>query len=115
MAEEIAKTYLLETELLDISVPTDKNFDFIAIPKRDFTKVIAIEVKASKYKKSEIVRAYKSIRQTLSEKRFPVIMFYINYIDKTGFIEVINRQLTDKLIPLTRDNLNDEIKRITNA
>jgi hypothetical protein len=113
MAEEIAKTYLLETGLLDISVPSDRRFDFVAMTKKNFDTVIAIEVKASKYKKSEIIREYKTKRESFAKKKFPVIMFYINYIDKTGLIEVINGKLTDNLIPLTTDNLINEIKKIT--
>lgn len=113
MAEEIAKTYLLETGLLDISTPSDRKFDFVAIFKKDFNKVIAIEVKASKYRKSEILREYRTIRESYTMNRFPVIMFYINYIDKTGLIEVIQEKLTDNLIPLTTDNLIKEIEKIT--
>lgn len=113
MAEEIAKTYLLETGLLDISTLSDKQFDFIAISKKDFNTIIGIEVKASQYRKSEILREYRKIRNKYRDNHFPVIMFYINYMDKTGLIEVINGNLSDNLIPLTTDNLIKEIKRIT--
>jgi len=113
IAEEIVKTYLLETGLLDISVPSDRKFDFVAISKSDFSKVIAIEVKASKYSKSEIIREYRTLRESFAKIGFPVIMFYINYLDKTGLIEIINKTLTDTLILLSRDNLINEIEKIT--
>lgn len=115
MAEEIAKTYLLETGLFDISIPSDGKFDFIARSKDDFNKIIAIEVKASKYSKSEILREYKKSRQGFLEKNLPVIMLYINYADKTGLIEVINKKLTDNLVPLTTDNLMQEMQKITSS
>lgn len=112
IAEQIAKVYLFETNLVEIYETQDKDFDFLCILKNDFQKSIAVEVKSSQYSKSEILRKYKPLRQNLLQSKIPVIMFYINYIDKTGYIEVLHRELKNKLTVLTTQNLILEIQSI---
>ena len=114
MAEEIAKTYLLATGLIDINKSSDKNYDLFAMPKQDFNKRIGIDIKASQYSKSEILKEYKKTRESYVNTNIPVIMFYINAMDKTGLIEVIDNKLTDDLISLSTDSLTKEINKITN-
>lgn len=105
MATEIVKTYLLENGKFEISVPSDRQFDLIAIDKYNFRNVIGIEIKASKYSRNELLKAYLTTRENLSKAELPVIIFYINSVDRTGYIELLNKKVTDELLPLNTDNL----------
>src|SRR5687768_6837933 len=112
MAEQIAKTYLLQIDFLSLNEDPTRKFDFLVLKKEDTTKQIGIEVKASRYRRSELLREYFEKRKRFKANRFPVIMFYIDYMERTGCIEVINKSLNDNLIDLNTANLSKEIKQL---
>lgn len=112
MAEQIAKSYLHETELLDVSQNEDERFDFICMMKKNIRYIFAVEVKASQYNKSEILRKYKKTREKYMNKNIPILMFYINYIDRTGYFEFIKNELSKELIILNTQNLKKEIENL---
>ena len=113
MAEEIAKSYLLGTNIVQLHKVDSGKFDFIITKRDSHYKRIGIQVKGSKYTKRELLKIYRLERQRCVRNKFPVIMLYINYDTKKGLIEVIDKRLTDQLIPLTTEILKREIKRIT--
>jgi hypothetical protein len=112
MAEEIAKVYLFEANFIEI-IEQDNKFDFLIMDKQNRKSIIGIDIKSSKYKETKLLEIYSKKRQEYTENKFPVIIMYINYIDKTGFFEVINKRLTNNLIILNTTNFKAEIKKLT--
>jgi len=112
MAEQIAKSYLYETELLDIYQNEAERFDFICMMKNNIRNIFAVEVKASQYSKSEIIRAYKKTREKYLNENIPVLMLYINHIDKTGYFEFIKKEFSKELTDLNTCNLKTAIKNL---
>lgn len=115
MAEQIAKSYLYETQLLDVYQNEREQFDFVCMMKQDIRHVFAVEVKASQYNKSEIVRTYRKTREKFINSQIPVLMLYINYIDRTGYFEFIQRDFSKELSFLTTQNLKTAIKSLNFA
>lgn len=115
MAEQIAKSYLYETELLEVYQNEREQFDFVCMMKQDIRHVFAVEVKASQYSKSQIIRTYRKTREKFVDFKIPVLMLYINYIDRTGYFEFIQRELSKELSILTTQNLKTAIKSLNFA
>ncbi len=105
MAEQIVKTYLLETNMLEVHESDKDKFDFLCLFTNDVKKVFAVEVKSSQYTKSELLRKYQKQRESYHDIGFAVFMFYINYVDKTGYFEIIKGELKNELILLNTENL----------
>lgn len=115
MAEQVAKSYLYETRLLDIYQNDADQFDFVCTMKEDVSKIFAVEVKSSLYTKSEIIRKYQKIRETYSKINLPILMLYINYLDKTGYFEFIAKGIKEDIITLNTSNLKTAISSINFA
>lgn len=115
MAEQIAKSYLYETGLLDVYQNEIEGFDFICMLKNNLNNIFAVEVKASQYTKSQILKQYKKTREKFLKTNMPVLMLYINYIDRTGYFEFINKKLLEELQILNTINLKTEIENLTFA
>lgn len=113
MAEQIAKSYLYETELIEVYQNEQESFDFICMMKNDIRNVFAVDVKASQYNKSEITRVYKKTREKYLKASVPVLMLYINHIDRTGYFEFIKNQLCKELSDLNTNNLKSAIKNLS--
>ena len=105
MAEQIAKLYLYETELLDVYQSDSQKFDFVCMFKEDMTKTFGVEVKSSKYSKRQIIKVYSKVRNESLRVKIPILMLYINYEDKTGYFEFIYDRLNEDLTVLTTQNL----------
>ena len=110
MAENIAKTYLYETGMLDVYQNEDQRFDFVCMLKSNLRNIFAVQIKASQYNKSEITRLYRKDRQQNLNYDIPILMLYINHIDKTGYFEFIFKILSDELKVLNTDSLKNEIR-----
>jgi len=100
-AEEIAKVFLLNSGLVSLLPDFDNKFDFLAISNKTPDKKILIEVKATKYPKSELKKAFIKTRNQLSHTNLPAVLMYINYDNENGYFE------TFKHIP---HNKNQEIQ-----
>lgn len=113
MAEQIAKAYLYETQLLDIYLSDNREFDILCIFKNNVKIIFAVDVKSSQYTKSQIFMRYKKDREKHINNNFPILMLYINYVDKTGYFEFIRDKLNNDLYVLTTENLKLEINNLT--
>lgn len=109
MAENIAKTYLFETNMLNIYEGQDEDFDFVCMLKMNRSVIFGVTIKAAQYSQAEILRKYKNIRQRSLKMQVPVLMFYINPVDKTGFFEFIKDKLAESLTVLDSQNLKSSI------
>lgn len=113
MATEVVKSYLLGANLGNIKKENSRKFDFVLFPIENSNKPIGIEIKGSKYPKSKLLSTYRKQRIQYVGMENPVIMFYVDYLTKRGFFEIINEELTNRLIPLNTENLKREIEKIT--
>jgi hypothetical protein len=86
-AEEIAKVFLLNSGLVSLLPDYENNHDFVAISKKRPDKKIIIEVKATKYPKSELKKAFIKTRNQLSHSTLPALLMYINYDNENGYFE----------------------------
>lgn len=112
-AEEIAKVYLLNSNLLTLLPESDDQFDFFAISKNQPARKIAVEVKATKYAKGDIKRVFNGTRNKFSEYPFPVILMYINNDKENGYFEIFNNGLSSHEIePLETERLREKISGI---
>lgn len=109
MAENIAKTYLYETQMLTIYEGEDGDFDFICMLRSDRSVVFGVNIKAAQYTASEIFRKYKSIREKSVNMQIPILMLYINPVDRTGLFEFIWKRLGHNLSELNSINLKTAI------
>ena len=113
MAENIAKTYLYETEMLTIYEGNQDDFDFICMLKTNRSSIFGVLLKASQYTQAEILRKYKEIRKQSLKTEIPVLMMYINPVDRTGFFEFIKDKLGEQLTILDSKNLKSAIAQIS--
>jgi hypothetical protein len=79
-------------------------FDLIAILK-DTKKVVGITVKATDYSETRILSHYRKTRESVVLEKMPVLIFYVDSINKKGFFETINGKLNNQLFPLSKENL----------
>jgi len=113
MSEEIVKAYLLQTDLVEVTEDlSNSKFDFVVMSKKDISKVIAVEVKASSYSGQRLLKHYIITRKSLLKCKFPAMIFYVNSLAQKGSFEVINKQLNDTLVELSPDKLKKEIKNL---
>lgn len=91
VAENIAKTYLYETEMLTIYEGNQDDFDFICMLKTNRSSIFGVLLKASQYTQAEILRKYKEIRKQSLKTEIPVLMMYINPVDRTGFFKFVKK------------------------
>lgn len=113
IAEQIGKSYLFETELLEVYPSDNDNYDFICLLKSNLQHRFAVEVKSSMYNKKQIFRVYNRTRLKFIDMQIPVLVLYINYIDKTGYFEFIYNVLTDDLLNLNTENLKSAINSLS--
>lgn len=113
-AEEIAKVYLINSGLVSLLPNNTDKFDFLAISKQTPEKKIAIEVKATKYSKSELKRIFSKIRRRYSNFKMPVVLMYIDYDKENGFFEILKSDLdSNNLIqPLDTTTLKSELSAL---
>lgn len=111
-SEEIAKVILFNSGLVDLLVNHTGKFDFIAVSKKSPSKRIYIEVKATKYSRSEIPRIFLKVRNALVHYRMPVLMMYIDYDKEKGFYEVIKRKLQSEVKPIMINSFKEELTKL---
>ena len=114
-AVEIAKVYLLNYGKIQLLKDKSGKFDFIAFKINDLNKRIAIEIKATKYSKSEIINTYKDHRKHISHKeKIPVLIMYINYDNEKGFFEIFKGGKKSPLQILTISTINENLDELLN-
>jgi len=109
-SEQIVKVFLLSSGLFDVTESysnSDKGVDFIAIYKERNNRRFDIEVKATKYSKSEIQRKYP---QKKYNSNSPTMQFYVNYDKETGYFRLTNTNYTSELNKMVRENFIYEVK-----
>lgn len=111
-AEEIAKVFLLNTKIIDIYPDSSNKFDFIVVGKLSSQKRIGIEIKATKYSKSEITKKYNQTTNKFIDSSIPVIIMYIDYDNEKGFFQVINRGVIDEIKTIDTKSLSEKISII---
>jgi len=111
-AEQIAKVFLLNSGLFDLTEITnyshkDKGYDFIGILKANQNKRLGIDVKATKYSKSEIKNKLFS-KTYLSE--LPLLQLFVNYDKESGYFRIVTENRKSELKVMKRETLINEIK-----
>jgi len=108
-SEQIVKVFLLNSGLFDVTESysnSDRGIDFIAIYKKR-NKRFDIEVKATKYSRSEILRKY-SKKSNFSNS--PMLQFYVDYDKETGYFRLTDHNYSTELNKMAREKFIDEIK-----
>lgn len=108
-SEQIVKVFLLNSGLFDVTESysnSDKGIDFIAIYK-ERNKKFDVEVKATKYSRSEILRKY-SRKNSYSSS--PTLQFYVDYDKETGYFRLTDRNYTSELNKMVREKFISDIK-----
>lgn len=111
-AEEIAKVYLLNSGLVTLLPNYNDKFDFLAISKENPDKKIAIDVKATKYSRSEIEKQLLKTKKNITLNGLPVLLMFINYDKENGFFEVLKQNEVNELQPIKTDIFNKKIKEL---
>ncbi|WP_422083766.1 hypothetical protein [Ulvibacterium sp.] len=108
-SEQIVKVFLLNSGLFDVAEnysPSDRGIDFIAIHKEKNRK-FNIDVKATKYSRSEILRKYSN---HIDDFRSPMIQFYVDYDKETGYFRLTTNHYKSNLNKMIRNEFISEIK-----
>jgi len=111
-AEEIAKVYLLNSGLVTLLPYNSDTFDFLAMSNKSPEKKIAIEVKATKYSKSDIERVFKKERNQKTNPGLPVLLMYINYDSENGYFEVLRENGKHEIEPLHTETINQKLHEL---
>jgi hypothetical protein len=109
-ASEIAKVFLQNSGRIKLISDYQNKFDYIGM----YNNIkIGIEIKATKYSKSEILRVYSSLRQQLCSNEYPVIVFYVNYDKESGYFEILTKKYFGELYNMERNIFNEKILLLT--
>ncbi len=81
------------------------------ISKTSPEKRFAIEVKATKQTKSDIPKVSSEVK-SLMNKKFPVLMMYIDYDKEKGYFEIINSNQNGQLEPLESKEFDNKLKQL---
>jgi hypothetical protein len=111
-AEAIAKVFLLNSGLVEVMKSLDGNSDFWVIGRKAPYKKLAVEVKPTKYSKSEIKKNYAVQRTLLQQSDMPVLMFYVDCQKDKGFFEVLNHDASNDIEPLDAPLLDLRLKEL---
>lgn len=109
-AEQITKVFLLNSSLFELNEyhsHVDKGYDFVAVLKEEPYKRFGIDIKATKYSKSEITRKYFS---KTSVGELPLIQFFVNYDEESGYFRIVSRTRQTELKAMNRETFKQEIK-----
>lgn len=109
-SEQIVKVFLLSSGLLSFTENysnIDYEIDFIAFYNENPNVKFGIEIKASKYSKSEIEKKYplKPVRLD-----FPIIYFYINYDNESGYFRIWDNKTKTPLTKIDKEKFRLELK-----
>lgn len=111
--EEIAKTFLYDLDIVTVETDPHSQFDFTLLHIKSKKIICYVEVKGSKLKSKGILNSFKVKRERYSNEKYPVLIIYINDIEKSGLFEILmNGALNTELIRLNKENLNREISNL---
>lgn len=108
-SEQIVKVFLLNSGLFSITEnhsQSDRGIDFVAVYKEK-NKRFYIDVKATKYSRSEILRKYSN---RISDFNSPKIQFFVDYDKETGYFRLTTNQYKSELNKMIRNEFISEIK-----
>ena len=111
-AEEIAKVYLLNSDLVTLLPDYENKYDFIAISKSSPEKRFAIEVKATKLPESDIPRVSHKVRSLFADSQFPVLIMYIDNDKEKGYYEIIDCSEREEIKPIQSEEFNARLKEL---
>jgi len=111
-AGEIAKIYLLNSGLVNLLPDREEKYDFIAVSSRQPLKQFPVKIKATKYRPSEIFKAYQKTRANLVRRKSPVLVMYVDYDSREGFYEYIDNKLPKELSRLDIKQFNRTLGKL---
>ena len=109
-ANEIASLYLGNLGYNKIIRGKEKHKDFIIDLDGDGKGDLFVDVKASKYSLPEIKSRYHSIAKKYSRRRTPTLFFFINYLEKSGYFQIVGNNKINEIKKLDVSNLKSAIK-----
>lgn len=108
-SEQIVKVFILNTGIMNLTEnysSIDTNIDYIGIYKENQNIRFGIEIKATKYSKTEINKTFSNI----SNQSLPIIYFFINYDNETGYFRLVDREFKSLLTEMEKGKFIREIK-----
>ena len=108
-AIEIAKVYLLGSDLIELRPANDNWFDFVAYGKRNPMKFFSVAVVATKYSPAGIKNNLHKKRSEFTMLQPRVLVLYINYETEKGYYETMQRSLNNPIIPIEMEALKRSI------